>query len=618
MGAQVTVALTQIEKQRLGYQAISLTNFAAATEPSVVAGSKIEVGGALFEFTSDETGTGWSGIGNNNDVYFYLVPSGSSSTWAYSTTAPTWSNSKQGWYNGLNRCFGGCVKDGSGNYTGKWLADNVLFDNPERDRAICASYKPVSGYSPAVGDPVEYFYDGTSTYIRKASRMGAELSQATGGSVNGFVCEIDANHFISFYYASLTLYGRICRVDPNDLSITELGASATSIYTYTTTRGSASCILYSANLLLLATTVSATGQLVVRTLSVDVSTGAITVNAGVNGAATTSAATLIKTDAGIAAVIYGVSATSIAAAGITVSGTTPTINTPAALTVTSHVIPSALPKCYGLALGATTTTTSIIWVGYKSASLNYLCYFTVTNAGVAAAGSETTIGSFVPVAQTDNLPVVEPRSNHLQVLIITSAGVFLMAIRKITTTGLSMTSAPTTLSPIGICATSTDRAMLFKCGDSPEFICALTHTSTLGVSNGPVSFFYILEKESGDSIPTSQIWKVKDGFHISGVGSEIHEPWACVLPYSGTIIICSGSYNSAGYKVRACRKSGMLAGVVTSGGRVLRYGELTTSGLTAGGHYGVDVAGALALNEYPRVGVAISSTRLSLMIGADR
>lgn len=152
MGVQVTVAATQIDKQRLGYQAISLTNFSATTEPSVTAGSKIEVDGALYEFTSDETGTGWSGIGVSNDVYFYLVPSGSSSTWAYSTTAPTWSTSKQGWYNGLNRCFGGCRKDASGNYVGKWLAEGVQ----------CAALAPaamlttdlLAGEALSAGDPV--------------------------------------------------------------------------------------------------------------------------------------------------------------------------------------------------------------------------------------------------------------------------------------------------------------------------------------------------------------------------------------------------------------------------------------------------------------------------------
>ena len=61
--AQVTIVANQIDKQRIGYQAISLTNFALTTEPQIAAGSKIEIGGALFEATGAESGTGWAGIG---------------------------------------------------------------------------------------------------------------------------------------------------------------------------------------------------------------------------------------------------------------------------------------------------------------------------------------------------------------------------------------------------------------------------------------------------------------------------------------------------------------------------------------------------------------------------
>jgi len=122
MGTQVSVALTQIEKQRLGYQAISLTNFGNTSEPSIAAGSKIEVGSTLYEFGSAETLTLWGSVATSTiPVYMKVIPSGSTISGQYTTAAPTWSTSKQGWYNGDDRYFGLLEKDGSDNYANKAL-----------------------------------------------------------------------------------------------------------------------------------------------------------------------------------------------------------------------------------------------------------------------------------------------------------------------------------------------------------------------------------------------------------------------------------------------------------------------------------------------------------------
>ena len=121
MGIQVQIAASQIDKGRLGYAAVSLTHFSDTVEPSIASGSKIEIGGALYEFTADETGTGWGGIGTDNTVFLLLTPSGSSVSWSYTTTPPAWSASKQAWYSGSNRVFGLLYKDASGNYEMKSL-----------------------------------------------------------------------------------------------------------------------------------------------------------------------------------------------------------------------------------------------------------------------------------------------------------------------------------------------------------------------------------------------------------------------------------------------------------------------------------------------------------------
>ena len=117
----LTSLMETVDRQRRGYQALSLTNFASLLEPKIASGSLVEVSGALFKFEIDESITGWSGIANSNEVYIKLVPSGSSITAVFTTTAPVWSDSKQGFYSTNDRYIGGLYKDGSGNYSKKWL-----------------------------------------------------------------------------------------------------------------------------------------------------------------------------------------------------------------------------------------------------------------------------------------------------------------------------------------------------------------------------------------------------------------------------------------------------------------------------------------------------------------
>jgi hypothetical protein len=117
----VTVALTCIEKQRISYQAISLTHFADTAEPQIAAGSLCEIGGALYEFAANESITDWAAIAVSSAVYIKLVAAGASVTAAFTTTAPTWNTTLQGWYSGTDRYIGGLYKDAGGNYTKKWF-----------------------------------------------------------------------------------------------------------------------------------------------------------------------------------------------------------------------------------------------------------------------------------------------------------------------------------------------------------------------------------------------------------------------------------------------------------------------------------------------------------------
>lgn len=63
----------------------------------ITAGSVIECNGAFYKFDSNELPSG-SKSGTYQDNFIQLVPSGDSITAQWTTTAPTWSDSKQGYY----------------------------------------------------------------------------------------------------------------------------------------------------------------------------------------------------------------------------------------------------------------------------------------------------------------------------------------------------------------------------------------------------------------------------------------------------------------------------------------------------------------------------------------
>lgn len=81
--------------QRRGYHQVTLTEMDTTTIPQVAAGSMVEVGGSLYEADSNESISGSASSGTN---YIYLVPGSSIVTPTWTTTAPTWSDAKQGWY----------------------------------------------------------------------------------------------------------------------------------------------------------------------------------------------------------------------------------------------------------------------------------------------------------------------------------------------------------------------------------------------------------------------------------------------------------------------------------------------------------------------------------------
>ncbi len=97
----LTALMNTVDMQRVTFQGLSLTNYDNTALPAIAAGSLVEVGGTLFKFSVEEAITGWGAIANDTPAYIKLVPAGATPdtvTAEFTDTAPTWSDTKQGWY----------------------------------------------------------------------------------------------------------------------------------------------------------------------------------------------------------------------------------------------------------------------------------------------------------------------------------------------------------------------------------------------------------------------------------------------------------------------------------------------------------------------------------------
>ncbi|MDR3342565.1 MAG: hypothetical protein LBT14_07235 [Treponema sp.] len=104
-----------------GYINIGLTNIDNTSAPQIMDGSVIEVNGAVYKCNGNES---IAGTPTNNQVnYIYIVPNGTTASFSYSSTAPTWNPAKGSWYNGNNRAIGKLFYTSS-QYNGKVILDS--------------------------------------------------------------------------------------------------------------------------------------------------------------------------------------------------------------------------------------------------------------------------------------------------------------------------------------------------------------------------------------------------------------------------------------------------------------------------------------------------------------
>lgn len=101
-----TELLESIEKARKGKIALSLTNYDNDSLPAIAAGGYVEIAGALYGFSSEEAIGGSPTTANIN----YIVVDPTPITASWSIVAPTWSPSKNGWYDAgeAKRYVAGC------------------------------------------------------------------------------------------------------------------------------------------------------------------------------------------------------------------------------------------------------------------------------------------------------------------------------------------------------------------------------------------------------------------------------------------------------------------------------------------------------------------------------
>lgn len=175
---QITFALSQLESQRTGYMAVSLTEWATTNAPSIAAGSLLEVGSSLLEASGgdiacDEGATKWAAVANSTQVYCYALADFSTEI---STTAPTWNDALQGWYNGTKRCYASVYKDSSGNYILKKIAYNRNSFDAEYKEGNNTQLKQQSGVGNTdfiIKKPISSYFIGTSAN----QNMGLQIYQ---------------------------------------------------------------------------------------------------------------------------------------------------------------------------------------------------------------------------------------------------------------------------------------------------------------------------------------------------------------------------------------------------------------------------------------------------------
>ena len=167
------------EKRDRGYESVTLTEYDTITVPQIAAGSVLEVNGTMYYAATAQSISGSASAGLNYIKFVADTP-----TWT--TTAPTWSDAKQGWYEGSDRYLFTCYTDKIFYYDKKKLY-------PEQNRTkLTSAIKEVTGgrltweqKKLVASDAEAYDEFGYSVSISGDSIIIGAMDEDTGGGSAG-------------------------------------------------------------------------------------------------------------------------------------------------------------------------------------------------------------------------------------------------------------------------------------------------------------------------------------------------------------------------------------------------------------------------------------------------
>jgi hypothetical protein len=199
MGTQIPTGITIINSLK-GYQALSLNEYATSAAASIAAGSIVEIAGAFFQFTVDETPTGWSAISTGSTAYIALTASGTAGSQivdaSYTGTAPAWRDDLQGWYASAAssvRIVASVYKTSATSYTLKYILEKHQESNIT-SRFIQGSLTTETSINAGTS-----MYAGTSLTV--GSCISAGLDIYAGNIVNAAVISAASSLTIAGDYA---------------------------------------------------------------------------------------------------------------------------------------------------------------------------------------------------------------------------------------------------------------------------------------------------------------------------------------------------------------------------------------------------------------------------------
>lgn len=234
-----------VQKIQSGFMRVSLSNFDNDSEPQIEGGSLLDVNGSVCVFSAAESITGWSGISAGNDVYIYVTVTGSSVTVSFSTTAPTYSAAKRGYYNGNDRCIGGLYKVSASKYSQKWIypgnGEARIKDGSVMPTGLTFDGSPAeeATYGPAVtlndpvskGQPILFLhnrYGSGSSYVwKRASNILAPYNSNSYGPIVVYLGDDLWAHILLESGATYYLRLRIMEHNWGSMTWTQRGSTTT-------------------------------------------------------------------------------------------------------------------------------------------------------------------------------------------------------------------------------------------------------------------------------------------------------------------------------------------------------------------------------------------------------